>query len=430
MNNNGLIVYIIGTTAAGKTNLSLNLGIDNYEIISCDSMQIYKEANIMTAKATAAEQAIKKHHGIDLLDLESEGFNRKQWKNMAIQKIEELQSRGKIPVLVGGTHYYIESILFNQENEEKQIIQAAELNLNGKEPYEYLKEIDPLAAEKFHPNDLRRINNSIKYYQNTGQLPSEQIDHHSDECKLRSNNFLILWPKWKKSEDLKKKVTERIHEMLDQGGTEEILRIFERLGNNQNAVGGILQSIGYKQFEKVYQYYKESGLQFPNVDDKFRELLNEGAEKLINDTMAYTKKQQQWIKNRILCNSKIDIIANRLFLLEFESTQTFKQQVVNQAEKIYNLFCQLFQQGQLEDEQFKISAQNLENIAIISPEKIEKYKATQKLKQRNNWKKQECQLCNKKMNGPYEIEQHFKSRYHRINLLKEAQLQKKKQKID
>ncbi|CAD8189728.1 unnamed protein product [Paramecium octaurelia] len=430
MNNNGLIVYIIGTTAAGKTNLSLNLGIDNYEIISCDSMQIYKEANVMTAKATAAEQAIKKHHGIDLLDLESEGFNRKQWNNMAIQKIEELQSRGIIPVLVGGTHYYIESILFNQENEEKQIIQAAELNLHGKEPYEYLKEIDPLAAEKFHPNDFRRINNSIKYYQSTGQLPSEQIDHHSDECKLRSNNFLILWPKWKKSEDLKKKVSERIHEMLEQGGTEEILRIFERLGNNQKAVGGILQSIGYRQFEKLYQYYKESQLQFPNVDDKFLELRQEGLEKLINDTMAYTKKQIQWIKNRILCNSKIDIIANRLFVLEFESTQTFKEQVVIPAQKLYNLFCQLFQQGKLEDEQFKISSQDIENIPIITPEKIEKYKATQKLKQRNNWKKQECLLCNKKMNGPYEIEQHFKSRYHRINLLKESQLQKKKQKID
>ncbi|CAD8171197.1 unnamed protein product [Paramecium pentaurelia] len=430
MNNNGFIVYIIGTTAAGKTNLSLNLGIDNYEIISCDSMQIYKEANIMTAKATAAEQAIKKHHGIDLLDLQSEGFNRKQWNNMAIQKIEELQSKAKIPVLVGGTHYYIESILFNQETEDKQMIQVAELNLNGKEPYQFLNEIDPLAAEKFHPNDHRRIINSIKFYQTTGQLPSEQLDHHSDQCKLRSNNFLILWPKWKKSEDLKMKVTERINEMLDQGGIEEILRIFEILHNNQNQVGGVLQSIGYRQFNKLYQYYKESGLQFPNVDDKFQELLKEGTERLINDTMAYTKKQIQWIKNRILCNSKIDIIANRLFLLEFESTQTFKEQVVIPAQKIYSLFCQLSQDDKLGDEQFKISSQKLENILTITPQMIEKYKQTQKLKSRTNWKKQVCKLCNKTMNGPFEIEQHFKSRYHKLNLLKDAKLQNKKQKID
>ncbi|CAD8085517.1 unnamed protein product [Paramecium sonneborni] len=430
MNNNGLIVYIIGTTAAGKTNLSLNLGIDNYEIISCDSMQIYKDANIMTAKATAEEQQIRKHHGIDLLDLDSEGFNRKQWKNITIQKIEELQSKGKIPVLVGGTHYYIESILFNQENEENQVVQEAELNLNGKEPYEYLKQIDPLATEKFHPNDHRRIKNQIKYFLSTGQLPSEQLDHHSEFCQLRSNNFLIFWPKWKKNEDLKIKVTQRIHEMLDQGGTEEILRVFERLQNNQNKVGGVLQSIGYRQFDKVYQYYKESGLQFPNVDEKFNELLKEGAEKLINDTMGYTKKQIQWIKNRILCNSKIDLIANRLFLLEFESIQTFKEQVIVPAQKIYSLFCQLFQEDKLGDELFNISQLNLQNITIITPDMIKKYKQTQNLKSRQNWKKQVCELCNKTMNGPFEIEQHFKSRFHRINLLKDEQYQKKKQKID
>ncbi|CAD8083066.1 unnamed protein product [Paramecium sonneborni] len=430
MNNNGFIVYIIGTTASGKTNLSLNLGIDNYEIISCDSMQIYKDANIMTAKATAAEQMFKKHHGIDLIDLESEGFNRKQWKNMTIQKIEQLQSKGKIPVLVGGTNYYIESILFNQEKEEQQVVQAAELNLNGKEPYEYLKQIDPLAAEKFHPNDHRRINNSIKYYFNTGQLPSEQLDHHSDQCQLRSNNFLILWPKWKKKEDLKIKVTERIHQMLHQGGTEEILKIFERLENKKNQIGGVLQSIGYRQFDKVYEYYKQSGLQFPYVDEKFQELLKEGAEKLIDDTMAYTKRQIQWIKNRMLCNSKIDIIANRLFQLEFESDQTFKEQVIVPAQKIYSLFCQLYLEEKLGQEKLNINFQNLNFISIITPEMIKKYQQTQKLKSRTNWKKEVCELCNKIMNGPFEIEQHFKSRYHKNNVQKNVQLQKKKQKID
>ncbi|CAD8077054.1 unnamed protein product [Paramecium primaurelia] len=430
MNNNGFIVYIIGTTAAGKTNLSLNLGLDNYEIISCDSMQIYKDANIMTAKVTAIEQTIKMHHGIDLLELESEGFNRKQWKHMTINKIEEIQSKGKIPVLVGNTHNFIESILFNQETEENQIQQAAEFHLDGKEPFEYLKEIDPLAALKFHPNDHRRIQNSIKYYQNIGQLQFDQLDHNSEQFKLRSNNFLIIWPKWRKNEDLKIKVTERIQQMIEKGGTEEILRIFERLENKNNKLGGVLKGNGYCQFEKVYQYYKQSGLQYPNIDENFQVLLKQGAEKLINDTMQYTKKYIQWIKNRILCNSQIDIIANRLFLLEFDSIQTFQEQVIIPAQKIYNLFYQQFQDDQLGDEQFKISQQNLGNIKIITPEMIEKYKQIQKQKSRNSWKKQVCELCNKTMNGPFEIEQHFKSRFHKINVLKDEQLQKKKQKID
>ncbi|CAK69216.1 unnamed protein product (macronuclear) [Paramecium tetraurelia] len=428
MNNNGFIVYIIGTKAAGKKNLSLNLGLNNYEIISCDSMQVYKDADIMTAKATAIEQTIKKHHGIDLLDLEYEGFNRKQWRDMTINKIEEIQSKGQIPVLVGGTHYYIESILFNQ-GEETQLLYEDKIQLNGKEPFEYLKEIDPLAVEKFHPKDSRRILNSIKYFQNTGLLPSQQIDHHQDQFKLRSYNFLILWPKWKKHEDLKIKVAERINEMLDQGGTEEILRIFKRLENKQNKMG-VLHSIGYQQFQKVYQYYKEQGFQYPNVDLKFKELLKEGAENLINDTVLYTKKQIQWIKNRILGNSKIDIIANRLFLLEFESAQTLNEQVILPAQKIYNLFCQLFQVDKLGDDQFQISQQNLENIKLLTPEMITKYNQTQQLKSRTNWKKQECEICNKLMNGPFEIEQHFKSRTHNINVLKDEQLQKKKQKID
>lgn len=109
-----LIIFIVGTTASGKTKLSINLSLNRteYEIISCDSMQIYREASIMTAKATKQEQERVQHHCIDMVDLDSQGFNRNEWVTIVRQKIKEIQSKGKIPVIVGGTTYYLEPLLF------------------------------------------------------------------------------------------------------------------------------------------------------------------------------------------------------------------------------------------------------------------------------------------------------------------------------
>ena len=108
-----MIIFIIGPTASGKTNLSLKLAQQvNGEIISADSMQVYKNADIMTAKATKSEQAIAKHHLIDILQLHQNTFNRVQYQNQALQIISQIQSDNKVPIVVGGTNYYIESLLF------------------------------------------------------------------------------------------------------------------------------------------------------------------------------------------------------------------------------------------------------------------------------------------------------------------------------
>ena len=113
---NKLIIFIIGTTASGKTKLSLELAKQlNGEIISSDSMQMYKKADIMTAKVTKKEKIEISHHLVDCLELDNMNFTRNQFFFKAKNIIDNLYEVGKVPIIIGGTHYYTESLLFNQE---------------------------------------------------------------------------------------------------------------------------------------------------------------------------------------------------------------------------------------------------------------------------------------------------------------------------
>ncbi|KAM3137308.1 hypothetical protein pb186bvf_010488 [Paramecium bursaria] len=444
LQQNNMIVYVIGQTAAGKTKLSLNLGQDNYEIISCDSMQLYKQADLMTAKATPQQMAQIKHHGIDVLELWEEGFNRQKWREsnlyhfqiVTLNTIDDIHKRGKIPVLVGGTHYYIESILFEQEEDEKeqQIQQNEEVELHGKTPYEYLNKIDPITARKFHQNDIRRIMNQIKYYTNTGQLPSQKKDYHKDQ-QLRNRDFLILWPQWKSKELYYKFVQQRINEMIEDGGLKEIFKIFDILKDKPPVIGGVLQSIGYRQFKDLYDYFFELKVSLDEAkDDKtFQQLLEKSIDDLVKDTINYAKKQLQWIKNRFVFNHQYDVISKRLFHLRFDNPKSLQEQMIIPAQKIYKTFCDLYQNQTLDQIDY-LNLEELTNYRFqLCDKDLENQKQLQEQKQRENWKKYFCEFCKKENNGPYEQQQHLKSKLHRkntqnLNQQKQGQNNNKKQK--
>jgi tRNA dimethylallyltransferase len=117
-------------------------------------------------------------------------------------------------VVVGGTTYYLEPLLFKTTDAPTSQF----TDISTENPLEQLKAIDPLAAEKFHEHDIRRISNALRYHKSTGQLPSEIPDFHSAECTLLLDDVLILWPKWEKKEMLREKVRSRIHSMLHVEG--------------------------------------------------------------------------------------------------------------------------------------------------------------------------------------------------------------------
>lgn len=255
-----LDIYIVGTTAVGKTKLSLAVAKHlQSEIVSCDSMQLYRHADIMTAKATAEEQKLARHHMIDVLELDEGGYNRNKYYEQASGIIKELHARGQSPILVGGTNYYIETLLFDIEavgdqpqptpEQTKEISRVLALPLQEK--YKLLREVDPLIAEKLHPNDQHRVDSYLRKYIVTGEKPSTSYSKPTD--KLRNANTLLFWIRNSDREELRNFMGKRINDMINRDGLVEILAVFGSLAHKPQQEGGVLQSIGYKEFAPLVE---------------------------------------------------------------------------------------------------------------------------------------------------------------------------------
>src|SRR5699024_9857770 len=162
------VIVIVGPTAVGKTELSLNLAKDlNGEIISGDSMQVYKELDIGTDKVTLKEREMVNHHLIDIMEM-TEDFTVSDFQSKARNLIKEINGRGKIPIIVGGSGLYIQSVIYDYQFPAQAIDEAITKVLDNK-----LKEIDPEQAKKIHPNNHRRVVRALEIYKTTGLTMSE-----------------------------------------------------------------------------------------------------------------------------------------------------------------------------------------------------------------------------------------------------------------
>ena len=191
------IIFIVGPTSVGKTKLSVDIAKDfSGEIISCDSMQIYKEFNIGTAKITEEEVSGINHYMIDILD-GNQKFNVSEYKNMAEKYIEEIYSHNNIPIFVGGTGLYVNSILYDfkfTESEEpnnlrEQITEFYEKN-GANLLYDLLLYLDYSSREKIHKNNIKRVIRAIEVCVNTKKEFSKQCkDYENNNCKY---DYLII----------------------------------------------------------------------------------------------------------------------------------------------------------------------------------------------------------------------------------------------
>lgn len=178
------VLVICGATASGKTSLAVECAKKlNTEVISADSQLIYKGLNVGTAKPTAEEMCGVKHHMIDIVE-PTESFNVGNYRETALPIMKKLLSENKIPVICGGTGFYINSLLFDfsygniEGSEEVRRRYAEFLDQNGKEAlFERLKEIDPETAIKLHVNDVKRVIRALEIYELSGKRKSEQHDN-------------------------------------------------------------------------------------------------------------------------------------------------------------------------------------------------------------------------------------------------------------
>lgn len=273
------VLVICGATASGKTSLAVECAKKlNTEVISADSQLIYKGLNIGTAKPTAEEMCGIKHHMIDTVE-PSESFNVGNYREKALPIMKNLLASGKIPVICGGTGFYINSLLFDlsygntEGNGEIRKKYSDFLETHGKEAlFEKLREIDAETAEKLHVNDIKRIIRALEIYELSGKKKSEQND-----TLISEYDYLAVAIDWKR-EELYERINMRVDKMFEDGLVEEVQGLLSR-GIDEKFQ--CMQAIGYK--EVVF------GLKNGDLHSTMRDIIKQ-------NTRHYAKRQIVFFK--------------------------------------------------------------------------------------------------------------------------------------
>ncbi len=296
------VIVICGPTASGKTSLSIELAKKiNGEIVSCDSMQIYKDMNIGTAKPTQEEMQGIKHYLIDFIS-PNERYSVADYKKDAKKAIKEIISKGKTPIVVGGTGLYIDSLIYEIEYQDIKFDKnyRKELEKNVKEKgleylYKKAKEIDPQAIEKISPNDKKRILRILEIYHMTGKNKTQQeIESRKKEVEYDYHVYAIDWDR----EELYNRINKRVDIMIQQGLIEEVKNILEKYKEFPTA----MQGLGYKEVVE----YLEGKLTKDEMIEKIKMETRRYAKRQL--TWFRKNKQTIWIKGRENLQNNIKII--------------------------------------------------------------------------------------------------------------------------
>ena len=276
------VIAIVGPTASGKTKMAL-AAAEKFggEIVSADSMQIYKELSVGTAKPTKEETERVSYHLVDFLSVDK-SYSVAEYIADAKKVIAEIAARGKIPVVCGGTGLYADSLLQGIEfgdaagsEEIRKELKELSKTEGGKEKlYAELKEIDPEAAENIHPNNIGRVIRALEVYKATGI----QISEHQRLSKAGEPPYKVCWVglAFRERNKLYAQIENRVDMMLKGGLVNEAKFLFEHGENNTAA-----QAIGYKEF---YPYFRGECSFF------------EAVETLKKETRHYAKRQLTWFR--------------------------------------------------------------------------------------------------------------------------------------
>lgn len=273
------LLIIGGPTAVGKSEVACCVAEKlGGEIISADSMAVYKYMDIGTAKPLECMKRVK-HHLVDVVE-PSGYFDAKMFEEEAKRLIEEIQRRGKVPIVVGGTYLYIQALLYGIDETPKpdwklrEKLYALAQKKGNEFLYEKLKAIDPKYASKIHPNDLRRIVRALEVFLLSGRPFSSY--HHWDRPKLRHVGVFLT----RSRESLFERIEERLKDMVENGLLEEIKKLLE-MGYEKFLTSG--QAIGYKEFVPCAKGEK-------SVEECLKEA--------VKNTKEQAKRQIRWFKKQ------------------------------------------------------------------------------------------------------------------------------------
>ncbi|KAL2357510.1 IPP transferase-domain-containing protein [Cryomyces antarcticus] len=422
------LVAIIGATGTGKSQLAVEIAVRfNGEIVNGDAMQLYHGLPIITNKISVEERRGIPHHLLGCIGLEEQTWTVTSFVSKALKVIDEIRSRGKLPIVVGGTHYYIQALLFkgalvrdgqNQSQSGESLQDMPKrwpvLEESTEKMLEKLHEVDPIMANRWHPNDRRKIQRSLEIYLETGkkasdiyeeQKPRRQVSPFSDQDFSNASiekepsttsrvrfSTLIFWIH--ASQDiLRDRLDNRVDAMLKAGLLKEIddleafLQAQVQAGETVDQSKGIWVSIGYKEFKRHRQSRQQG-----NMDSlALSKLYTEAVEQTKAATRQYAKRQVRWIRSKLL-SALIDAEAkDYLMPLDVEGPATD--------------LTKRFLAG--------VALPNPTQVSDVAEELLKLKEQDGSSASKHLWMKKTCDVCNVTGTTESQWTQHIKSRAHR-----------------
>jgi tRNA dimethylallyltransferase len=397
-------------------------------------MQIYDGLPIITNKITVEEQQGIPHHLLGAVALDKEPWRVGVFKRKAGKIIKEIRSRGRTPILVGGTHYYTQSLLFNDtlvsdadksEGETESYVSRERINSKypilerpTKEILEQLRQVDPVMADRWHPNERRKIQRSLEIYLMTGRRASDIYKEQRQRRMLHEGNVshtdnasdpedssllqstLMFWVHADK-EVLRERLDTRIDKMVKTGLLDEVTSLNTFL-NKQVVAGidvdlsrGIWVSIGFKEFEPYLTALKSDTLSNKEVEAS----LMASIERMKTATRQYSKSQIRWIRIKLMAALSNANALNSLYLLDASNLNRWSEDISDPAAEIVRKY---------------IAQEELPLPIDLSPVAREILAPKQSLEFRDRTMvRQTCELCNMATVIEEEWQRHLKSRSHR-----------------
>ncbi|KAJ5755275.1 hypothetical protein N7533_004818 [Penicillium manginii] len=361
------LIAVVGATGTGKSKLAVDLACRfNGEIINGDAMQMYRGLPIITNQIPVEERNGIPHHLLSCVGLEEEAWRISKFKSEALRLIDEIRARGKTPVLVGGTHYYTQAVLFKD-----QLVGEGSEDEDGPEPsseeasvststsakwpildsspeilMEKLREVDPVMAQRWHPKDGRKIRRSLEIYFQTGRRASDIYAEQqamkneavsNDEGLLRFDNTMIFWVHAEK-EILNTRLNGRVDDMLKMGLMTEAKTMFDYIQQKQSEgievdmTRGVWVSIGFKELAPYFSALQEAETKMS--EEELQTLKTTCIESIRTATRQYGRSQIKWIRNKLWKAMSDAGMTYRLYLVDSSSVADWKSCITEPSENI------------------------------------------------------------------------------------------------
>ncbi|KAI0491032.1 IPP transferase-domain-containing protein [Xylaria cf. heliscus] len=415
------LVAVIGTTGTGKSDLAVDLAVRfDGEIINADAMQMYRGLPVITNQISTEEQRGIPHHLLAQIDPLEPTWTNGLFVREAKRLINEIRDRGKLPIVVGGSLYYVHALLFDgslinsNETEPEEIWFRSQGENKCQFPIldepthiilEKLREVDPAMAERWHPDDRRKIKRSLEIYLTTGRRASD-IYAEQREAKQATGDTrgpwdtLVFWT-YSETDALRERLSKRVDRMVQSGLIDEVrilhrsLREITERGEVIDRTRGIWQSIGFKQMETFLD--GELDAQPPATLEKKKDV---GLEEINIATRQYARYQLRWIRQKTLKSFKEHAAMDLLYLLDSTNANEFSAKVLQPAADI----CQRYLADEKRPQPTEISDAAQEILTAFENENT----STQ-----TTFKVKNCEVCNMSLPTEDSWVKHINGKKHR-----------------